>query len=274
MYHLPLLPGYGPNTNVRSSAPTATKTGKSRLAHLSEAEENGYQGTYFTTTKHSENELREGYVSSSSPVNTRNLRLAGPQSQSVILPRTETDTEAEHEHGLEHEREPSILVEPDTPMSEIIPDTSYPAFEVDQGAETDPGAYAQWKTPDDSLERPDREPSRPQPEDDVAEVVFFEYGVLVFFGLEEQQEKDILEDIENTGILKRKIEEDDWEIEECHFMVRLAHSPDSFSTHQTARPVYRVSPDLQRFLQCATCFFSFGYSLIVLVQPLNHVHIS
>jgi len=68
------------------------------------------------------------------------------------------------------------------------------------------------------LEQPDREPSRPQPEDDIAEVVFFEYGVLVFFGLEEHQEKDILEDIENAGILKRKIEEDDWEIEECHFM--------------------------------------------------------
>jgi len=54
-------------------------------------------------------------------------------------------------------------------------------------------------------------------EEDVAEVVFFEYGVVVFFGLEEQQEKSVLEDIENAGIMKQKIKEDDWEIEECHF---------------------------------------------------------
>jgi len=43
----------------------------------------------------------------------------------------------------------------------------------------------------------------------------------VFFGLEERHEKDILEDIANAGIVKRPIEEDDWEIDECHF----AHDP-------------------------------------------------
>lgn len=228
MYHLPLLPGYGPNANVRSSAATVTKTGESRLAHLSEAEENGYQGTYFTSPpERSEIELRDGYISSSSPVNSREPRLAGPSIQFNGLPsHIETDTETEHEREREHEHEhePGIMTEPETPISEIIPATSYPAFDVDPGAETDPGVYAQRKTPDHSLERPDHEPSQPQPEDDVAEVVFFEYGVLVFFGLQEQQEKDIIEDIEKAGILKRKIEEDDWEIEECHFTVRRVYS--------------------------------------------------
>lgn len=56
-------------------------------------------------------------------------------------------------------------------------------------------------------------------EDEVAEVVFFQYGVVVFFGLEEGQEKGIIEDLDNNGILKRPVKEDDWEVEECHFTV-------------------------------------------------------
>jgi len=233
MYHLPLLPGYGPNTNVRSSAPTVTKTGESRLAHLSEAEENGYQGTYFTSPpERSEIELREGYISSGSPVNSRNSHLAGPHTHFDDLPsRTEPDSETERER--EHYHEPAMLTEPETPVSEIIPSTSYPSYDIDPGAETDPGVYAQQRTPDDSLEQPNHTPSQPQSEDEVAEVVFFEYGVLVFFGLKEQQEKDIIEDIEKAGILKRKIQEDDWEIEECHFTVCGPYSPgfSSLLTH-------------------------------------------
>jgi len=56
-------------------------------------------------------------------------------------------------------------------------------------------------------------------EGDVGEVVFFEYGVVVFFGLQERYERDIIEDIDRAGILKRPIAEKDWEIEECHFIV-------------------------------------------------------
>jgi hypothetical protein len=33
-----------------------------------------------------------------------------------------------------------------------------------------------------------------------------------------------LDDIENAGILRRKIKEDDWEIEECHYVVRSTPS--------------------------------------------------
>ncbi|KAG5219727.1 DUF155 domain-containing protein [Salix suchowensis] len=56
-------------------------------------------------------------------------------------------------------------------------------------------------------------------DEEVAEVVFFEYGVAVFFGLTEEQEKGILEDIEGTGVVRRKIAEEDWEVEACHFTV-------------------------------------------------------
>jgi len=156
MYHLPLLPGYGPGSNVRSSAASTTPGRKSHLSRLSEAEENGYQDTYFVSSApRSPTSVRDGYVSAGSPVETRH-RLAAPE---------EYDVEAD---GQE-----------------------------------------------------ERQPKRQ--EDEIAEVVFFQYGVVVFFGLTREQEMGIMEDVDNGGILKRPIKEDDWEVEECHFAVRFRH---------------------------------------------------
>ncbi|KAI3618258.1 hypothetical protein WG66_005724 [Moniliophthora roreri] len=193
MYHLPLLPGYGPNANVRSSAPPA-EDGKSILNRLSEAEENGYQGSYFAYTSGGTrpNPDNDGYMTSS-PTETRRL---GPPTPATPFTYTsaseteqytsasETDVEAVTSQSLDHE-ETTPLVDP----SPSVPPT-YP-------------------------------PQRPDPphlpDDGNAEVVFFEYGVVVFFGLMEDQEKSILEDVDNAGTMKRKIPEDNWEIEECHF---------------------------------------------------------
>jgi uncharacterized Rmd1/YagE family protein len=46
-------------------------------------------------------------------------------------------------------------------------------------------------------------------------------GVVVFFGLEESQERDILDDLHNAGVLQGRRAEDDWETEECHYEVGL-----------------------------------------------------
>jgi len=69
------------------------------------------------------------------------------------------------------------------------------------------------------------------PVDDIAEAVFFAYGVVVFFGLDERQEKNILEDIEKAGTLNRTIEEEDWEVEEFHFAVRFRNLLSTSSKH-------------------------------------------
>jgi uncharacterized Rmd1/YagE family protein len=198
MYHLPLLPGYGPGVNIRSSVAAVTTTGKSFLAHLSEAEENGYQGTYFTSqASHSPTYLREGYISSSSPVASHNQHRTAPSPLVLDHPFDE--------HTL-------------TPASEILPiKITTTAPDVDPGTETDPGVYNKWKPADDPQD-PEIAPKRNSNED-VAEVVFFGFGVVVFFGLEERHERDILEDIANASIVRRPIDEDDWEIEECHYAV-------------------------------------------------------
>ncbi|KII87615.1 hypothetical protein PLICRDRAFT_42122 [Plicaturopsis crispa FD-325 SS-3] len=160
MYHLPLLPGYGRNSNIRSSVAFQPTGGKSFLSRLSEAEENGYQGTYFSTPQARSPE--DGYITSSSPVDTRKIP-ARP---------AESDAEQDHE-------------------------------------------------PEEAPRRRERERERDADDESVAEVVYFAYGVVVFYGLDEGQEKGVLEDLENAGIMKRRIPEDNWEVEECHF----AHDP-------------------------------------------------
>ncbi|KAK0220204.1 DUF155-domain-containing protein, partial [Armillaria fumosa] len=163
MYHLPLLPGYGPNSNIRSSAFTSSDAGMHMMTRLSEAEENGYQGTYFTNdTAHSSSHNHDGYISSS-PVMTRGAY----EVETSEAERTTTHSDTERE--------------PESPEIRLAKPATHTNVE------------------------------------DVAEVVFFEYGVVVFFGLEEGQERSILEDIENAKTITRKIAEDDWEIEECHF---------------------------------------------------------
>lgn len=195
MYHLPLLPGYGPNTNLRSSAPAKLPTGKSMFTRLSEAEEDGYQGMYFPAPR-STPDLHDGYISSNSPVQTRKARREftsenqsqmgftldlppTPTSEQPFMSLTDTETEPETEAEAETATETERQLEPVVHFSPL---------------------------------------TKPQ-EEDVAEVVFFEYGVIVFFGLEEGQERDIIEDIAQAGIMRRGIPEAAWEIEECHFAV-------------------------------------------------------
>ena len=206
MYHLPLLPGYGPNANVRSSVPTKMKTGKSFISHLSEAEENGYQGTYFPAEAPPSDNLG-GYISSSSPINT--LKTSGARHTPAVdhPPRDDTDFETETETA-------GFITEPEPGTPQSARALVGPSAHVDPGAETDPGTYQRRRPP------PEQEAETPKTtDDDVAEVLFFEYGVVVFFGLSESEEKDILEDIQNAGIMKRQIQEGSWEIEECHYTV-------------------------------------------------------
>lgn len=193
------------------------KTGKTFHAHLSEVEENGYQGQYFTSPgKQTSSPHMQGYISSSSPVQTRTARFAEPEATLLTRPLQTFE---------ESEPEPGFATEPETPYAESHKDLVPTPVEPDPGAETDPGTYSHWKSPEEGVEpEPEQEDSHKKDEEEVAEAVFFEYGVVVFFGMEEHHEKDIIEDIDSAGIMKRKLEEDDWEIEECHYTVRLCFS--------------------------------------------------
>ncbi|THH30671.1 hypothetical protein EUX98_g3525 [Antrodiella citrinella] len=148
MYHLPLLPGYGPNANLRSSA-APTPHAPDALPAISEAEDN--------------NDL-----------------ISMPATPATVpIPNNDSFFSS-----------PSILDPTTDALSPPIPETP---------------AINHHDSDDEDL------PSK------FAEVVFFTYGVVVFLGLEEGQERAILEDVSNAGVMRRPLTEDRWEIEECHF---------------------------------------------------------
>jgi len=60
---------------------------------------------------------------------------------------------------------------------------------------------------------------RDKSEEQIGEAVFFSYGVAVFFGFNESEERDILDDLDSAEAWIRKRPEADWEVEECHYIV-------------------------------------------------------
>ncbi|KAG8881582.1 hypothetical protein FRB98_004244 [Tulasnella sp. 332] len=166
VYHLPLLPGYAANVNIRSSpAPTS-----SIFTQMSEAEELGYQETYFAPSSEPERfSLTDGYISASPPVNR------GQHS----------DTEHEHNPMTPHMLDEPLRAPPPTESPPKQPRIS----------------------PKKSFSKPKEEADR------IAEMIVFDYGVVVFFGFDESQERNVLEDLDRAMICVRPRQEDKWEIE-------------------------------------------------------------
>ena len=175
MYHLPLLPGYSLHANLRSSAFATSSDEADLIYQHSEAEELGYQGTYFTSDSVEQGRL-DGYMTGG----------GSPEHTPLI--------------SMSYEDQPQIQ----------------PSREDHDDTHTSPKSPQSPKKP----KKKKRRTSKVEPVDysNVAEIVFFSYGVAVFFGFTENQEIGILEDIGKAGVMKRKMTDDDWEIEECHFV--------------------------------------------------------
>ena len=217
MYHLPLLPGYGPAAKVRSSVPAPSHT--RRLTRMSQAEEDGYTGSYFVPGRSPENGFKfwrdDGYIAGHSPPTVR---------------REPEESELDGES-----RDRGLSVDP----------AETPALAAQELAFTPVVAAAA---------PPEGEPRTPvlAPGDDAAEIVFFTYGVAVFFGFDEIDERYILEDLHGAGAVKGARQEGEWEVEECHFAVSIVHLRPF--THRstmlaTVRPDDHISAHLQRLFQ-------------------------
>ncbi len=212
MYHLPLLHGYGPASNIRSSvAPSTTAVPDDAINIVSEAEDAGYVSSLPAT-----------------PAQGNGFVAPAPSSAPPTLDGTQgTSTSA--------------------PSQEHLPPIS-------SGIELNV-TYQQSQSAQPSDTRPQRRDDAGKDEE-FAEAVFFSYGVVVFFGLEEGQEKGILEDVEAAGIATRKMDEENWEVEECHYTVSGLTLPSSsflvwccLSIFHAVRRIYRIPKNLQRFLQ-------------------------
>lgn len=81
---------------------------------------------------------------------------------------------------------------------------------------------------------PKRRRDRDRNQNQVAEAVFFSYGVSVFFGFQADEEREIMADCEGAGVWQQGLKEDDWEIEEFHYIVSCSHSS-TLTIHSTTK---------------------------------------
>lgn len=197
MYHLPLLPGYSPSTTVRSSIAFT----KAHLSRLSEAEENGYQGSYFATPRPRSRE-----------------EISRREDDGYVTEGREGGYVTEGSHVERTERDPSRMVTAES-EAEAGGETEAGGGSVTDAEHDNPREGDELQTP--ALHQPSSQQGpEPESEEPIAEVVFFAYGVAVFYGFNEAQERNIIDDLANAGVFRRMIKEGDWEIEECHFAVR------------------------------------------------------
>lgn len=190
MYHLPLLPGYAAGSNIRSSAPAASPGAEDPSSGLSEAEEAGYQGSYFTSIEMSTSPGLEGFIPSASPETAPHIVPFSAVSQSQATPALTAQASTS---------EPIPLSPEDVHPAMVIPPK---------------GSLGSTRS------RSARRRAKAQKDQGFAEAIFFDYGVVVFCGFREDQELGIIEDVEAAGIMLRKIPHDDWEVEDFHYAVR------------------------------------------------------
>lgn len=246
MYNLPLLPGYGASTKIRSSPAIKSPGGVSLLERMTIAEDLGYNDSYFPPTNDdpdpSDYILSHSPPSPMSPVNLMSSMDVpaghGEEREQVI---EEVQERLESGDGLADT--PALRAEGEVGVKAAVGSVgpigthmspSHPGYlEHVPSTALDPSDLRQSKPhkPNGILPRYPSQ-TRPKPKDrrksalfsnQIAEAVFFSYGVSVFFGFHESEERMIMEDCESAGVWARGQEEDDWEVEEFHYTVRSPH---------------------------------------------------
>jgi len=243
VYSLPLLPGYGASTKVRSSPNVKSPGGVSLLERMTMAEDVGYNDSYFPSANPEDPQSTTQpleYILSHSPpsiiahgelLSARDIPAGLGDDREEMIEEIQQRLEvgdgladaaelrSEEEVGVKAAIEKEIH-NPHGPIGthmdsqhpgylEHIPSTAFSPQELSPPTEarmarTSPKA---------------RRKSHAQFHGRIAEAVFFEYGVSVFFGFGEEEERDIMEDCEGAGTWTRGQDKDDWEVEEFHYTV-------------------------------------------------------
>ncbi|CCA75160.1 related to RMD8-Cytosolic protein required for sporulation [Serendipita indica DSM 11827] len=190
LYHLPLLPGYQPNVNIRSCITDKAAQAKLVLSLITEAEESGYNEAYFPSSVLANVSTGSG---TTTPVNRDGfIDTAIPPAANL---NTLLASKALHrDHGtFSTQRDPGIR---SSPALSSHAKRRFPRAHIAQrrllGVEDHP----------------------------VAEAIFFRYGVVVFFGFTQHNELDILDDLIKQGVMigeKKSGEKKQYEIESFHF---------------------------------------------------------
>jgi hypothetical protein len=292
VYNLPLLPGYGASTKIRSSPAVKSPGGVSLLERMTQAEDLGYDDSYFPQTDDVERDPHisaddpSEYILSHSPPTDlgRMSSIDEVSGEGADLDREERqdrlediqealDSGAMSIPEFDHKQAGERLAEESTetqlgthlspdrpgylshvPSTALSPDDlpSHPhhhttdqleaelesILETPQSTAPPPLNRASSHPPSTQYSNPTamqpRYPlnhTRSQPTirsrrrkshsttNHIAEAVFYSYGVSIFFGFQEDEERAVMEDIDAAGGWIRGLEEDDWEVEEFHYAV-------------------------------------------------------
>ncbi|WVW79325.1 hypothetical protein I302_101293 [Kwoniella bestiolae CBS 10118] len=270
VYNLPLLPGYGASTKVRSSPAVKSPGGVSLLERMTMAEDLGYNDSYFPREDPSEATPAEYILSATPPspnpiahgdilstlehggehLQSEALGLSSQEQQEMELAQQNlegqlrlegldlsseevthpsesegdkdlgTHPDAKHPGHLEHipsqALEPSDLPSPgESPSSSVSPESSTSHQQQQHQVVSPESEFSPHQQHTRPVRRTRRKSHSTQ---NVAEAVFFSYGVSVFFGFSELEEREIMEDCETASTWVRGLGEDDWEIEEFHYV--------------------------------------------------------
>jgi uncharacterized Rmd1/YagE family protein len=243
VYTLPLLPGYGASTKVRSSPAVKSPGGVSLLERMTEAEEVGYHDGFFPQVleegvQQTDHTRTNEYLLSSSPPQDgdaqesnnnleRQTREISPDVDKTFrtgqdIPgagqSSPTETQSDTIRLSTSDPVETRLATIDTQSDETTTIASDPFPTETDTQRSAARAHLVAERERAKRRRRSRRDSDAMSSSRVAEVVFFEYGVTVFFGLTEREERDVLEDCESAGIWTRPVAEADWEVEECHYV--------------------------------------------------------
>ena len=238
VYNLPLLPGYGASTKIRSSPSIKSPGGVSLLERMTIAEDLGYYDSYFPTANDDSGNDPSEYILSHSPpasvhlVSSMETPAGGEHDRDQAI--EERQERLEEEDGLsgalglrqEDDVDVKAALSRDTTIGTHLSPEQPGYFAHVPAPALDPSDIA---TPDPKMNGMARPLANDAPRlrrkstqflhHKVAEAVFFSYGVSVFFGFQEGEERMIMEDCESAGVWARGQDEDDWEVEEFHYVV-------------------------------------------------------
>ena len=269
VYHMPLLPGYGASTKVRSSPNVKSPGGVSLLERMTMAEDAGYNDSYFPSAdpEDPQSNTTLEYILSHSPPSGMHGELMtnrdipaghseeredeievvqetleardGMEDEPIEELRQEEDVgiKAVLEHQLQqaHDHGPiGTHMDPNNPgYLEHVPSPAYSPQELSTPTERQPSdvhTHSQPPQRSSLMALRNRRKSQAASHGKIAEAVFFEYGVSVFFGFGPEEERDIMEDCEGAGTWIRGQDEDDWEQEEFHYTVSHQSHDDDMSS--------------------------------------------
>lgn len=275
VYNLPLLPGYGASTKIRSSPAVKSPGGISMMERMTLAEDLGYNDSYFPVAEETQPAFATSdpseYILSHSPpsamsamelMTSMDLPVGQEQQREAEIEAAQERLEAgdglhdslelrmEEEVGVRSalEHEASMGVEVGTHLSathpgylEHRPSPALGPRELQSyhgpshGPSLHDASQGELTPTDQNLDLHSSHVPVPQPppkprrrkshstHNQVAEAVFYSYGVSVFFGFQEGEEREIMEDCEGAGVWMRGRDEDDWEVEEFHYVVSATH---------------------------------------------------